>query len=135
MDLVEISKYLGAISGICVFFAGTFKIGRKISKAIASMESKLDDIPLIKNELDSLKQDIKEVKDELTYNSIETCRLVIINEQMPLDERIQAGKKYVEEYHANGGVKLLYEELKLRQAEEEYAKLKAPKCYEYHDEH
>ena len=127
MDLMEISSCVGAITTVGVFVVGIYKV----MKVVSAMEEKLDDIPIIKQELNTLKEDIKEVKDELEDNSIETCRLVITNEQMPLEERIKAGQKYVEKYHANGGVKLLYEELKTTQAQEEYQRMRVPKIHSY----
>lgn len=58
------------------------------------------------------KVDIKIDKFEtnLRENTLSTLRLVIINEKMPLNERLKAGEKYVE-LGGNGEIHALYDAL------------------------
>lgn len=51
----------------------------------------------------------KDQHDRENYKAI--LRLVIMTPEMPLSERIEAGDIYVNELHANGGVKQKYLEL------------------------
>lgn len=53
---------------------------------------------------------IDNFEDNLNINTLHTLRLVIINKEMPLSERLKAGKEYVEK-GGNGEIHTLYEAL------------------------
>lgn len=55
-----------------------------------------------------LTEEIKEIKDHQKKNYIGILRLTVMSEEMPVSERIIAGKKYIEE-GGNGDVKKFYE--------------------------
>ena len=50
-----------------------------------------------------------EVYQKWAYHN--TLRLLIMSEEMPIEERIAAGDKYVNEEHLNGKIKRKYENL------------------------
>lgn len=58
----------------------------------------------------SLKQDVKEIKEETKEQSLAILRLTVMNSEMPISERLIAGKKYIK-YGGNGDVKHYYEQL------------------------
>lgn len=78
------------ITSVTIIFSTVitlYKVVRKIDKKIENYEENLKD------------------------NQLSILRLIIINENMPLDERVSAGEKYVE-MGGNGGVHALYEVIK-----------------------
>lgn len=58
----------------------------------------------------SVEQKIDRFEKNLSDNTLNTLRLVIINEKMPLSERLNAGAKYTK-LGGNGEVHALYEAL------------------------
>lgn len=72
----------------------------KVYKLIRKVENKIDDF-----------------EKNLNTNTLNTLRLVIINKEMPLKERLNAGKEYVEK-GGNGEVHTLYEALQEQYKEE-----------------
>lgn len=58
----------------------------------------------------SLKDDIKEIKEDSKEQSLSILRLTVMNNEMPISERLIAGKKYIDR-HGNGDVKHYYEQL------------------------
>lgn len=57
-----------------------------------------------------VEKKIDNFEDNLNSNTLHTLRLVIINKEMPLSERLKAGKEYVEK-GGNGEIHTLYEAL------------------------
>ena len=55
--------------------------------------------------------DFAQMKNHQTWTYHNTLRLMIMSEEMPIEERIAAGDKYVNEEHLNGKVKRTYENL------------------------
>ena len=53
---------------------------------------------------------INNFQETLNYNTLETLKLIIINKNIPLDERISAGQTYVK-LNGNGAIKRLVSEL------------------------
>lgn len=53
---------------------------------------------------------INDFEETLNYNTISNLKLLIINEHLPLDERVMAGEKYIA-MGGNGAVKKLVEKL------------------------
>lgn len=58
----------------------------------------------------SLKDDIKEIKEDSKEQSLSILRLTVMNNEMPISERLIAGKKYIDR-HGNGDVKHYYKQL------------------------
>ena len=58
----------------------------------------------------SLKDDIKEIKEDSKEQSLSILRLTVMNNEMPISDRLIAGKKYIDR-HGNGDVKHYYEQL------------------------
>ena len=58
----------------------------------------------------SIKKDIKKMKEHDEEQYLDILRLTIMNDNMPITERIIAGKKY-EERGGNGEVKKFYRKL------------------------
>lgn len=58
----------------------------------------------------SLKDDVKEIKHENKEQSLSILRLTVMCENMPISERLIAGKKYIDR-GGNGDVKRYYEKL------------------------
>lgn len=58
----------------------------------------------------SIKKDIKTMKDHDGEQYLDILRLTIMSENMPMAERIIAGKKYIDR-GGNGEVKRFYEKL------------------------
>lgn len=58
----------------------------------------------------SLKDDIKEIKEDSKEQSLSILRLTVMNNEMPISERLIAGKKYIDR-NGNGDVKHYYEQL------------------------
>lgn len=55
----------------------------------------------------SLKKELTVLKEHQTENYLATLRLTVVSEEMPLAERIIAGKKYIDT-GGNGEVKKIY---------------------------
>lgn len=53
---------------------------------------------------------IDAIQDEFRENTIATLRLTIVNEHLPIDERIKAGEKYIA-MGGNGSVKKIVQKL------------------------
>lgn len=106
-----IVSWLGGIVAICGGVAYLFKL----AKIIISMEENVKKIP-------ELKKDMEYMKKELRDNSLDTYRLVITSERMPLEERIECGEKYITA-GGNGAVHKLVDELKQKKIDEDYMKM------------
>ena len=87
--IVEIAGLLSALGVIIGVFAKFYNL-----------------IKGIKNKLDAMDE-------HTTENYIATLRLTIMSEEMPLEERIAAGDKYIK-LGGNGAVKHKYEQLLLQ---------------------
>lgn len=64
----------------------------------------------------TMKDEIEPLKEELHKNSLNTMKNTICNENIPITERLEVGKEYIEK-GGNGAVKIYYHKL-----EEEYEK-------------
>ena len=64
----------------------------------------------------TMRDEIDPLKEELKTNTLNTLKNTICNDNIPLSERLAAGKDYIER-GGNGGVKIYYHKL-----EEEYEK-------------
>lgn len=86
MNILEVAKYVGAIVTIAGAIAPMIKILWQIYKKVQTIER-------------HSHEDYKNI-----------LRLIIMNEDMPISERIAAGDKYIEE-GGNGAVKAKYKAL------------------------
>lgn len=64
----------------------------------------------------TMKDEIDPLKEELRKNSLNTMKNTICNENIPISERLEVGKEYIEK-GGNGAVKIYYHKL-----EEEFEK-------------
>lgn len=78
---------------------------------------------LLKDIKDEIKSDIKEIKkdnkaihNELLKNSLDTMKIAICSEELPLSERVSIGKEYIDK-GGNGAIKI-----KVHVLEDEYEK-------------
>lgn len=111
-EIVKVATYMGSIIGICTGVLYFFKM----AKMIISMNENVNKIPQLIKDVESIKVDLKD-------NSLETYRLVITNDRMPLDERIECGEKYINA-GGNGAVHRLVDELKQQKEDEDYQRIK-----------
>lgn len=85
--IIKIAALCGAITAIVVFCVKIFKI---ISKTFETVEK---------------------LKEHSLENYMSTLRLTIMSEEMPIEERLNAGEKYIS-LGGNGAVKCKYQQLK-----------------------
>ncbi|SFJ18101.1 hypothetical protein TPELB_21040 [Terrisporobacter petrolearius] len=110
--ITKIAVIISAITTITGVIITVFKLMCKLDK----MNNNINKIPAIKNDVDN-------IKNELKNNSLDTYRLAIINDKMPIDERLAAGDRYIK-LGGNGAIHLYLEELKEKHNKEVYEKLK-----------
>ncbi|MDY4127659.1 hypothetical protein [Peptostreptococcus porci] len=99
MTIIAISKWIGSLMTIFTFLMGAYKYAKKF-------EQRFDDIDVHFKNLD---KDLKE-------NTLMTLKLVIMNDDLSLEERIVAGEKYIS-LGGNGFVKEIYNKLVERKIE------------------
>jgi len=58
----------------------------------------------------SITKDLNDIKEENKHQSLDILRLTVMNQDMPVSERLIAGKKYLNR-GGNGDVKMYYEKL------------------------
>ena len=63
--------------------------------------------------ISTMKDEIEPLKQELRQNSLNTMKNTICNENIPLKERIEVGKEYIE-HGGNGAVKIYFHGLEER---------------------
>lgn len=110
MDLIVIGEIIGAIMTILGALCGMYKFIRYFDNKFNSIDGSLKNLEICINDNQKDIKQINKLITDLEYNTIETLRLVIINEDMPLDERLKAGKKYLE-MGENGSIRLLIKDL------------------------
>lgn len=93
MDLLQIAAYITAITTIV---GGGIKLFNIMSKTL----HRFDDLNA---RLDKIEYDIKQ-------NEIHLLKIALLDENLPLTDRINAGKKYLE-LGGNGYGKITYERL------------------------
>lgn len=95
--LINISEMVGAI----VVIIGAFvKIEKWTKGKISSW--------LLKSmfeRLDKIDENIKEINTRLAKVEVNDLKLIIMSEEIPIEERIEAGKKYIE-MGGNGAIKI-----------------------------
>lgn len=70
----------------------------------------------IKDDIKELKKDNKSIHNELLKNSLDTMKIAICSEELPLSERVSIGKDYIDK-GGNGAIKI-----KVHVLEDEYEK-------------
>ena len=106
----------GTICGIALFI---FKkiLNKTLDDKLEPFEKRMDNME--KARIDQHKETndkFESITNELNKNSLNTMKNTICNENIPLSERIEVGKEYIEK-GGNGAVKIYYHKL-----EEEYEK-------------
>ena len=66
-------------------------------------------VAIINSQLKQVKDELKKTVDYQKDNYMALLRLTVMNSEMPIDERIAAGKHYID-HGGNGGVKEYYHE-------------------------
>lgn len=84
--VIKIAAVCTAVTAIVVFFAKLFKIISQTFEAV------------------------KKLKEHSLENYMSTLRLTIMSEEMPIEERLNAGEKYIS-LGGNGAVKCKYQQL------------------------
>lgn len=74
------------------------------------------DIKDLKREIKDIKTDNKAIHNELLKNSLDTMKIAICSEELPLSERVSIGKEYIDK-GGNGAIKI-----KVHVLEDEYEK-------------
>lgn len=59
----------------------------------------------IKDDIKELKKDNKSIHAELLKNSLDTMKIAICSEELPLSERVSIGKEYIDK-GGNGAIKI-----------------------------
>ena len=106
ITVAEIVGALVAIIGAMVAFEKWTK--GKLTKWL--LKSVIDEISAIKNE-------ITELKDHLSKVELDDLKLIIMSEEMPIEERLSAGKRYISQ-GGNSAVKI-----HVKLLEEQYEKI------------
>lgn len=70
----------------------------------------------INKEIKEIKKDNKAIHSELLKNSLDTMKIAICSEELPLSERVSIGKDYIDK-GGNGAIKI-----KVHVLEDEYEK-------------
>ena len=70
----------------------------------------------IKEDIKEIKKDNKSIHNELLKNSLDTMKIAICSEELPLSERVSIGKDYIDK-GGNGAIKI-----KVHVLEDEYEK-------------
>ena len=103
---------LGHIQQIIVFLATFLTSGGIIlSFALKSVNK------VIKRQLEPIVEDNKKIHEELKQNSLDTMRIAICSDELPLKERLDIGKRYIES-GGNGSVKVVVHSLEKKYEEE-----------------
>ena len=103
---------LGQLQHIIVFWA-TFLTSSGI---ILGVSLKLLN-RLIKEQIDPIREDNKQIHQELIQNSLDTMRIAICSAELPLKERVDIGRRYVEN-GGNGSVKVMVHTLEEKYEEQ-----------------
>ena len=113
--LVNFASILTAGGIICGI---ALKIGKKVLNGqLEPFNDRIDNLEKARVEQhEETKEEIKKIKDELKKNSLNTLKNTICNENIPLSERVAAGREYTDK-GGNGAVKI-----RVHQLEEKYEK-------------
>lgn len=113
--LVNFASILTAGGIVC---GVAMKIGKTIlNNNLKPFNDRIDDLEKARVEQhEETKEEIQKIKDELKKNSLNTLKNTICNENIPLSERVEAGREYIDK-GGNGAVKI-----RVHQLEEKYEK-------------
>ena len=116
-------KLIASIIGSCtVIGTALLWVGKKIlNKTLKPFKEQMDNMEKAREEQHKeTKAEIGNIKEELRVNTLNTLKNTMVNENMPLTERLEAGRKYIE-MGGNGGGKIYFHELE-KQATEKLTK-------------
>lgn len=113
--LVNFASILTAGGIVC---GVAMKVGKVIlNNNLKPFNDRIDDLEKARIEQhEETKEEIQKIKDELNKNSLNTLKNTICNENIPLSERVAAGREYIDK-GGNGAVKI-----RVHQLEEKYEK-------------
>ena len=103
----------------CIFFFKDMKEG--ITQLKKEQQNFKKDLNELHSKTDDIQKKVEKVEEHTTENFMNELRIIIMSEEMPLGERLQAGEKYVS-MNGNGEIKQKYKHLMERYAEEERMK-------------
>lgn len=125
MTAYEILLLIAGIAGaVFTIYKTVALIVKKVKKCIHFFTDMKDEISQFKKEQQNCKKDLSElqtktdniqrkvakVEEHTTENYMNELRIIIMSEEMPLGERLQAGEKYVSR-GGNGEIKAKYKVL------------------------
>lgn len=84
--IIKIAAVLAAVTTITAFFGKIFKMTSQTYEAV------------------------KKLREHTLENYMSTLRLTVISEEMPIEERLNAGEKYIS-LGGNGAIKCRYQQL------------------------
>lgn len=96
----QIANSIGSVAAICGGIITILALLGQIRKWLKK----------ILNESKAIRTDIDKLREHTRENYMSTLRLTIMSEEIPLEERLEAGEKYVQ-LGGNGPVKCKYKEL------------------------
>lgn len=110
----------GVIGGFAMFF-GKKILAKELDEKLKPFKKQMDEMDKTREEQHKeTKTEIGNIKEELRVNTLNTLKNTMVNENMPLTERLEAGRKYIE-MGGNGGGKIYFHELE-KQATEKLTK-------------
>ena len=113
--LVNFASILTAGGIVC---GVAMKVGKTIlNNHLKPFNDRIDDLEKARVEQhEETKEEIQKIKDELNKNSLNTLKNTICNENIPLSERVAAGREYIDK-GGNGAIKI-----RVHQLEDKYEK-------------
>ena len=107
--LLNLASIITAGGVVCAF---ALKIGRGIlNKELDPFNKKIDELEKARIEQhEETKSELKILKDELDKNSLNTMKNTICNDNIPITERLEVGKNYIDK-GGNGAVKIYIHKL------------------------
>ena len=119
MENITLGQLQTTIIFLATFLTFELKIGKKIlDKSLEPFNKRIDEMDKLRVEQHKeTKEEIKKLKEELDKNSLNTMKNTICNENIPLSERIDVFKEYVDK-GGNGAVKIYGHQLEERYEKE-----------------
>lgn len=113
LNFASILTASGIICGVAM------KVGKVILKNnLKPFNDRIDELEKCRvAQHEETKEEIQKIKDELNKNSLNTLKNTICNENIPLSERVMAGREYIDK-GGNGAVKIRVHQLETQYEEE-----------------
>lgn len=93
MHIITLSKLIASLMTIITFLVGAYKYAKRFEQRF-----------------DNIDDHFKNLDKDLRENTLMTLKIVIMNDELSLEERIIAGEKYIR-LGGNGFVKEIYNKL------------------------